>query len=297
MLDLAAGTGRLTRELAEPLRARSSRSSPTSGCGRCTRRRSAGSGGGDPARRRECRRGLRRRGLPLVRRARRDRRDRTRAAPARRARDRLDALVGDGAAPARARHWSCCASLGSASPRSATRPGTTLRRLAVRAAAATSGSRRRSSSIPDELLELYSTTSSLAAISREERAALLRRGAAAAGRRRTACRSSTSSPGRASHELELQLGRRKVRRHASGPRALPGDGVTKGDLAAYYAESRPRSSASARPPVHAQALSARIRTRPTSTSRRRRASRPGSRPGSSAPGRARASRGSSTSRS
>src|SRR6266581_6970811 len=54
-------------------------------------------------------------------------------------------------------------------------------------------------------------------------------------RGRTACRSSTSSPGLVLPDLELQVGRRRVRVTHPERVLFPGDGVTKGDLAEYYA--------------------------------------------------------------
>ena len=180
------------------------------------RRRPRRRGRGDPARGRERRRGLRRRGVPLVRRAARDRGDRARAPSARRARDRLDALVGDRAAAARRGAGAAARAVG-ALRRAAQRrrwddafaesPFEPLRYERFEEAIAVD---------PDELLELYSTTSSLAALSRGRARRALRAACARCSAATTGCRSSTSSPGRGSrgeargrHRLRPERARRR----------------------------------------------------------------------------------------
>ena len=102
-----------------------------------------------------------------------------------------------------------------------------------------------------------------------------------------------------SDPTEVRSGRRTVRLTHPERVLFPRDGVTKGDLAEYYVEIgdaivphlRERPFTLKRYPRTASTASR------TSTSRRRRGSPSGSRRGSSGPGRARANRGSSTSRS
>ena len=76
VLDLAAGTGKLTRQLVAPVRAGDRGRAARRHAGGVRTRRPGGRGGSgqrgrDPAPRRRGRRGLRRRGLPLVRQRRR----------------------------------------------------------------------------------------------------------------------------------------------------------------------------------------------------------------------------------
>ena len=107
--------------------------------------------------------------------ARRDRGDRARPPSARRARDRVGALVGDRAASpgrgARDPERTVPAVQRAAEPAL----GRRVRRSGRSSRCATSASRTRPMLDPDRLLELYSTTSSLAALPHGERAELFAR--------------------------------------------------------------------------------------------------------------------------
>ena len=173
VLDLAAGTGRLTHELAQRF-AHVVAVEPNDDDARADRRRrsSCRRGGGDPARatRVSTRSSSARRSTGSRR---RKRSRRSRACSVRAAGSQSSGRTG-GRRSRRCptRRWSCCASRGSASRRSASRawddafadsPFEPLRYERFEDAITVD---------PDALLELYSTTSSLAAISREERDAL-----------------------------------------------------------------------------------------------------------------------------
>ena len=150
----------------------------------------------------------------------------------------------------------------------------------------------------DELLTLYSTTSSLAALGAEERDALFAR-VRPLGRpvRLPLKHELTWTKLAAVSEEILQVGRRRVRVTHPERNLFPGDGVTKGDLAHYYV-------------AVADAIVPHLRDRPFTLKRYPHGIReqayfhkqaPKGKPdwlrrAASAPGLARASRGSSTSR-
>ena len=273
MLDLGAGTGRLTRELAR-------RFDDVVAVEPDERMRAlhgdalAGTRGGDPLGGRERACGLRRRGVPLVRPAARSV-SRARAAAAWRARDPVDALGGSRPLlPEGALALPGALAAFPAQRRPPWAAGSTDRPSSRYAKA-----RGGRGVDPDELLKLYSTTSSLATIPADDakrfspRRAAARWAVPAAAEARAhldeACLSSTfrSAAARAIDQPgQNPLPRRA--RHQEGPRRV---------LRRGRPDDRP---ASEEPSLHPQALPVRHpRIRPTSTSRRRRASRTRSRPG------------------